>query len=75
MEVWVKVCLPIVASAVLGCVLLGFAQPENRGIFIVILAVASTILAWLNYRQVSSLRELSARQCLGLNCVVLTICQ
>ena len=59
MEVWVKVCLPIVASAVLGCVLLGFAQPENRGIFIVILAVASTILAWLNYRQVSSLRELT----------------
>jgi methyl-accepting chemotaxis protein len=55
MQVWVKVCLPVLAAAALACVLIGFGGPENRGAFIVIMAVASVVLAWINYRQVAQL--------------------
>ncbi len=59
MQVWVKVCLPVLIAAALACVLVGFAQPENRGAFIVIMAVSAVILAWINYRQVAQLGELA----------------
>ena len=59
MQVWVKVCLPVLAAAALACVLIGFGGPDNRGVFIVIMAVASVVLAWINYRQVAQLGAIS----------------